>query len=425
MSAGRTLRSLPPARRLGLAGPARRVVLSALRGLEGGELALSLPDGSLRRFGDPAAGPSLSAAVASDDLFRRLATRGRTGLGEAYVAGDWSADDLPGVLALLVRNAAGAAERRPWSTLSAARARAPHLPLSNTLRRARRQIAYHYDLGNDLYRLFLDEETMAYSCAYYEHPGQGLADAQRAKFRRLCEKLALGPSDRVLEIGCGFGGFAIHAAREHGCRVTGVTISREQHDLATERVRAAGLADLVEIRLQDYRLVTETFTKIVSIEMVEAIGERQHGTYFRTLDRLLAPGGLVGIQAIAVPDQRYERYRRGSDWIREHVFPGSLIPSLGALVQAATRSSGLLVQDVEEIGINYADTLAEWRRRFLGRLDEVQSLGYDERFVRTWDFYLASCEALFRTRSLRDLQLVLTRPFNDALPPHPQAQVTY
>jgi cyclopropane-fatty-acyl-phospholipid synthase len=298
------------------------------------------------------------------------------------------------------------------------------LPRAHGLRAARRHVRYHYDLGNELFRLFLDE-SLTYSCAYFEHPGQSLADAQQAKYRRLCEKLAIGPEDHVLEIGCGWGGFALHAAAERGARITALTISREQHALASERVRAAGLEDRIEILERDYRLVDGSFTKIVSIEMIEAIGERQFERFFSTCDRLLARGGLVGIQTIAVPDQSFPRYRRSGDWIREYVFPGSLIPSLTALTNAMTSGSRLMVHGLEEIGIHYADTLGQWRSRFLGQLDDVRSLGYDERFVRIWDYYLASCEALFRSRCLRDLQLVLTRPFNTGLPQHPSARLTF
>ena len=228
--------------------------------------------------------------------------------------------------------------------------------------RARRNIAYHYDLGNELFELMLDE-TMTYSCAIFEHAGQSLADAQRAKIDRICRTLALGPSDHVLEIGCGWGGFARHAASRYGCRVTGFTISREQATVA--RGRAAGLP--VEILEQDYRTVEGTFTKVVSIEMLEAIGEEQFGTYFATIDRVLAPGGRALVQTILVPDQRWHRYRRTPDWIERYVFPGCLIPSLGSLAAAAARHSRLGIYDVHEIGVHYAETLRRWRERFHAR----------------------------------------------------------
>jgi cyclopropane-fatty-acyl-phospholipid synthase len=265
---------------------------------------------------------------------------------------------------------------------------------------------------------------MTYSCAVWERPDETLEQAQQNKLRRICEKLQLGPADHVLEIGCGWGGFAVHAAATTGCRVTGVTISQQQHAYAVERVRAAGLADRVEILFQDYRTLEGSFTRVASIEMLEAIGCKQFPTYFRTIDRLLAPDGLACIQTIAIPDHRFERYRRTEDWIQRYIFPGSLLPSLTALTRAATRSSELHVHGLEEIGVNYADTLKEWRHRFLGNVDAVRALGYDDRFVRIWEFYLASCEAAFRTRSLRDVQLVLSRSFNDGLHRYPALRAT-
>ena len=410
------LREIPKPRVLG-GSLAQRVLLRLLeRWVTIGVLHVRLPGGEERRFGGHAPGPSVRLDVLSDDLFRRLARSWKMGLGEAYAVGDWRTDDLPGLCELLFRNVESA-RRSPglerWMRLQRSR---PHLPASNTMRRARGHIRYHYDLGNDLYRLFLDE-SMTYSCAVWEHAGETLERAQQNKLRRICEKLQLGPDDHVLEIGCGWGSFAIHAASTTGCRVTGVTISQEQHALATERVRAAGLSDRVEILFQDYRTLQGTFTKVASIEMFEAIGLKQYPTYFQTIDRLLAPNGLACVQTIAIPDHRFDRYRRTEDWIQRYIFPGSLLPSLSAITQAMTRSSELHIHDVEEIGVNYADTLREWRVRFLARLDEVRALGYDERFVRIWEFYLASCEAAFRTRSIRDVHLVLTRSFNDALPP--------
>lgn len=409
------LREIPAPRALG-GGVARRVVIALLeRWIAEGSLHVRFPGGEEQRFGGRAPGPEVRLDVLSEDLFRRLARSWKLGLGEAYAAGDWRTDDLAGLCELLFRNVESARRSpglRRWMELQRRR---PHLPPSNTLRRARSHIRYHYDLGNDLYRVFLDE-SLTYSCAVWERPGETLEQAQQNKLRRMCEKLHLTPDDHVLEIGCGWGSFALHAATHYGCRVTGVTISEEQHALATERVRAAGLQDRVEILLQDYRLLQGTFTKVASIEMFEAIGQKQYPTYFRTIERLLASDGLACIQTIAIPDHRFDRYRRHEDWIQRYIFPGSLLPSLSAITTALTRSSELHVHDLEEIGIHYADTLEQWRVRFLDRVAEVHALGYDERFVRVWEFYLASCEAAFRTRSLRDVQLVLTRSFNDALP---------
>ena len=418
-----SLREIPPPRVLGGALAQRALLAGLERWLTVGRLSLRLPDGTEREFVGSLPGPAVRLEVASDDLFRRIARSWKMGLGEAYAVGDWHADDLASLCELLFRNIEAARLSPGLARWMALQRRRPHLPASNTLRRARAHIRYHYDLGNDLYRLFLDE-SMTYSCAVWERPDETLEQAQLNKLRQICEKLQLGPADHVLEIGCGWGGFAVHAAATTGCRVTGVTISQQQHAYAVERVRADGLADRVEILFQDYRALVGSFTKVASIEMFEAIGFKQFPTYFRTIDRLLAPNGLACIQTIAIPDHRFERYRRTEDWIQRYIFPGSLLPSLSAITRAATRSSELHVHGLEEIGINYADTLKEWRRRFLGNSDAVRALGYDDRFVRIWEFYLASCEAAFRTRSLRDVQLVLSRSFNDALQRYPAPRAT-
>jgi cyclopropane-fatty-acyl-phospholipid synthase len=393
------VRTEPRARGRLLEGVAISILERALAKLEGGTLEVALPNGTERRFGS---GTPVRLEIRDTAFFRRVAMRGKLGFGESYVAGEWESDDLVSLLELLLRNAAAASERH-------ARVRRllelrPRLGRRNGFLRARRNIAYHYDLGNELFAVMLDE-TMTYSCAFFEQPGQTLAEAQRAKYERLCETLALGPEDHLLEIGCGWGGFAAHAATTRGCRVTAITISAEQAKLARERT--AGLP--VEILEQDYRRVEGRFTKIVSIEMLEAIGDDQYGTFFATLDRLLAPGGKAAVQTILVPDQRWRRYRSSPDWIERYVFPGCLIPSLEALAHAARRHSQLGIYDVSEIGEHYAETLRRWRGNFHSRLDEVRAQGYDRRFERTWNFYLAFCEAAFRTRALRDVQILLER----------------
>ncbi len=379
---------------------ATAVLERTLAGLTGGTLEVELPGGGTRRFG---AGAPVRLAIHDAAFFRRLATRGKLGVGESYTAGEWDSDDLVGLFELLLRNADWMGERhvRVRRLLELR----PRLHRRNGLVRARRNIAYHYDLGNELFALMLDE-TMTYSCAVFERPEMALADAQRAKFERLCRRLELDRDDHVLEIGCGWGGFAQYAAERHGCRVTGITISHEQAVVARERTH--GLA--VEILEQDYRTVEGTYTKVVSTEMIEAIGADQFGTFFATIDRVLAPGGRAAVQSILVPEQRWARYRRTPDWIERYVFPGCLIPSLEALTQAAARHSRLGIYGVDEIGEHYAETLHRWRASFHERIAEVRRLGYDRRFERTWDFYLAFCEAAFRTRALRDAQLLLARP---------------
>ena len=386
------LRQPPEARGGFLEGVALRILDQVLPRLEGGTLVVGD-----RRYGS---GPEVRMQVHSTRLLQRIATRGAVGLGESYVAGEWDADDLPALLGLLLANAEAGVARHPrLHRLMTAR---PRLRRRNGLLRARRNIAYHYDLGNDLYELMLDE-TMTYSCGIFGED-DSLEAAQLRKLRAICDKLQLGPGSHVLEIGCGWGSFAEVAAREYGARVTGLTISAEQ--AAYARRRLAGLD--VEILEQDYRLHEGRYTHVASIEMLEAIGDDQWPTYFGAIDRLLAPGGRAVVQTILIPDARFERYRRTPDWIERYVFPGCLIPSLAALGPALARTR-LGVYGVDEIGPHYADTLKGWRERFFAALPQVRALGYDERFVRTWDFYLASCEAGFRTRWLRDAQLVLER----------------
>ena len=396
-----SVRAAPaPARSQTLERLALSILERALAGLEGGALEVELPGGGLRRFG---AGAPVRLTIHDGAFFARIATRGKLGLGESFTAGDWDADDLVAFFELLLRNADAAAERHPRvRRLFELR---PRLQRRNGPLRSRRNIAYHYDFGNDLFALMLDE-TMTYSCAVFERPDATLAEAQRAKLERLCRLLELGPEDHVLEIGCGWGSFARYAAETRGCRVTGITISHEQAVFARERTRELP----VEILEQDYRGVAGQYTKVVSVEMLEAIGADQFGTYFATIDRVLAPGGRAAVQTILVPDQRWDRYRRTPDWIERYIFPGCLIPSLESLTRAATRHSGLGIYGVAEIGEHYAETLRRWRASFHAHIEDVRRLGYDRRFERTWDFYLAFCEAAFRMRALRDVQLLLARP---------------
>lgn len=399
----RTLRATPPPRGRLLEQIAMSLLERALAGLEEGALEVRPPDGSVRHFGT---GDPVAMEIRSNGFSRRVATRGTIGLGESYTAGEWDADDLPAFIALLFRNARAARERHP--RLARILSSRPRPNTRQGLLRARRHIGYHYDLGNDLFRLMLDE-TMTYSCAVFERPDEPLASAQQRKLRRVCDKLELTPNDRVLEIGCGWGSFALVAAGEYGAHVTGLTISAEQAELARARVAAAGLSHRVTIHEEDYREHQGSYTKLASIEMLEAIGERQFPTFFGACDRFLEADGVACIQTILVPDDRYPRYRRSADWIERYVFPGCLIPSLEALTSSMAEASQLTVHSVDEIGEHYGETLKHWRSRFWDAIDDVRALGYDERFVRTWHFYLGSCEAAFRTGWLQDAQLVLTR----------------
>jgi cyclopropane-fatty-acyl-phospholipid synthase len=388
-------------------------LLDALEGIEGGRLTVEMPDGRSRTFGRGE--PRVRLTLKSPAVFRRLLLHGDIGLGESYTDGEWEASDLATFLSLAARNEDRLGVGGGIARLFNLGNDLLHRLRRNTRRGSRRNVSAHYDLSNAFFRLFLDEETMAYSSALFDSADQPLAAAQRNKFRALADKARLRPHDRVLEIGCGWGGFAIFAAREYGCRVTGVTISGEQHRLARERVAAAGLQDRVEIRLQDYREVSGTFDKVVSIEMFEALGRENWPVFFRKIEEVLAPNGLVALQTISIPDHRFAAYERHCDWIQKHVFPGGVLASVHHATGAMIEESRLNVHHLEDIGMHYALTLALWRRAFLANLARVRSLGFDERFIRTWDFYLASCQALFETRRIGDLQVVLTRPGNEAL----------
>jgi cyclopropane-fatty-acyl-phospholipid synthase len=402
-------------------GPrARRAVETVLDGIRLGALEVVAEDGTVRTFGTGEHPLAARIEVHDARFWTRLASGGSVGLGESYVRGEWSSPDLVTLIRLLIANRPALRRVTPATVWNVVVDRVGHALRGNRIGRARRNIVAHYDLSNDLYRLFLDD-SMTYSCARFESEGQSLEDAQRAKLRSVAERARLRPGLRVLEIGCGWGAFAVMAAREHGCHVTAVTLSDAQFSYVQDLVAREGLEDRVEVRLIDYRRLEGTYDRIVSIEMLEAVGHRYLGTYFRAVDRLLAPDGLAVVQVITLPDQRERSYRRRPDFIQSAIFPGGHLPSLTSMARAMTRRSQLFVEDLENLGPHYAETLRQWRERFLGRLDEVRRLGFDDTFVRLWEFYLAYCEGAFLARYLNDLQLVLTRATNDALGTFPYA----
>ena len=403
-----------------------RIVTRLLAGVHTGRVAVTLPDGRHHVFGRAGTGPDTRLHVHDWAFFRRILVGGSVGLGESFMAGEWDSDDLPTLIWILIANRDAVRRLTPASVLQIAADLALHVSRANRIGQAPRNIAAHYDLSNDLYRLFLDE-TMTYSSAWFPSPDATLEQAQHAKHARLADKVALEPGHHVLEVGCGWGGFARYAAGERGCRVTGITLSQAQADEARRRVAAAGLTDRVDIQLVDYREVEPPpgrFDRIVSIEMLEAVGHRYLPDYFAALDRLLGPDGLAAIQVITIPEQRYGRYRLRPDFINTHIFPGGHLPSLAAMTTAMGRASDLYVTDVENLAPHYAETLRRWRARFLANVDEVRALGFDDTFVRMWEFYLAYCEGAFRARYVADHQLVLTRPLNASLPSMPEATRT-
>ena len=387
---------------------AMRVVLAAAARIRVGCLAIVLPDGSLRTFGDANSDEQAEIRIHDHEALVRLLLGGEIGVGEAYVDDLWSSPDLAALLRLAALNRDALALSSGWFRLPGQLMKTlAHRMNRNTQRQSRRNISAHYDLGNDFYRLFLDE-TMTYSSAVFASPDQPLADAQRDKYRAMADGAGLRAGQHVLEIGSGWGGFALYAAGELGCRVTSITISREQHDLARERVRAAGLDHLVDIQLRDYRDISGTSDAIVSIEMLEAVGHEYIGAFFQACDNALAPGGRLSLQTITVPDAGYRRQLRGANWIQTYIFPGGLCPSL-AVIERATHNTRLLFSGATDIAADYVRTLRAWRLRFLEQTDAVRAMGFDDRFLRMWEYYLALCEAGFATGATQDLQIVFEK----------------
>lgn len=399
-----------PVRELGrMEAWARERLFERLRGLREGRILWRDARGETT-LGSSQAEVCATVDVHDPAVYLDLALGGGVGAAEAYMDGRWSCGELVELVRMLVRDRAvldgleGGLARLATPGL-----RWLHARRANTREGSRRNIAAHYDLGNDFYRLFLDESLM-YSCAFFEHAGQSLEAAQAAKLERVCRKLGLRPGQRLLEIGTGWGSMAIHAAKHHGVHVTTTTISREQHALASERVRRAGLEGRVDVRLDDYRDLRGRFDRLVSIEMVEAVGERYLDTYMRACSDALEPHGAMLLQAITLKDQFYASALRNVDFIQKHIFPGSFIPSVGAIAERTTRVTDMKIADLEDIGPHYAPTLHEWRRRFHANLESVRALGFDDRFLRMWDYYLAYCEGGFRERVLGDVQVLFVKP---------------
>jgi cyclopropane-fatty-acyl-phospholipid synthase len=374
-----------------------------------GTLNVVLPDGSLHRVTRTPA-PEATIVIRHPSAFRRLITGGGVGLAEAYIDGLWESPDVSGVMRLATANEAEWLETLRGRPLLRLANRVLHLLRPNSRRGARRNIIDHYDLGNEFYAAWLDQ-GMTYSSALFTAPDQTLEQAQAEKMHALCRALDLRPGMQVLEIGCGWGGFAEVAARDYGARVTGLTLSPSQLELARKRIADAGLADRVELRLQDYRDVQGQFDRIASIEMFEAVGERYWPVYFEVLNARLRPGGLAGLQTIALADHLWADYRRGADFIQRHVFPGGMLPTVGKLHEHA-RAAGLEWRGDRWFGVDYAETLARWQTRFQACWPRIAASpgGFDAQFKRLWEYYLAYCETGFRAGWTDVGQIVLARP---------------
>lgn len=394
-----------------LEGVAQRAVRERLMAIQRGSLDIS--DGrTVDRYGTASSQHSLHETVRVHDprFYSEMAFGGSVGAGEAYMQGYWSTDDLTAVMRIILQNRDVLdGMETGWARLTEPVRKMLHWAARNTRSGSRRNIRAHYDLGNDFFKLFLDP-TMMYSSAIFEREGMSLEAASIAKLDRICRKLDLKPDDHVMEIGTGWGGFALHAARHYGCHVTTTTISPSQHDVARERVAAAGLNERITLLQKDYRDLTGQYDRLVSIEMIEAVGHQYYDTFFRKCSELLKPEGAMLLQAITIADQRYEAAKKSVDFIQRYIFPGSCIPSVAAMTGAVARATDMRLTDLKDIGPDYAVTLRCWRKNFFANLEQVRALGYPESFIRMWEFYLCYCEAGFIERVISDVQLLLVKP---------------
>jgi cyclopropane-fatty-acyl-phospholipid synthase len=398
----------------------QRLILEVFAQMKDGALRLDLPDGSKLHFGTQGHEITAQIRVVRTSFFKRCVLFGDIGFGESYVDGDWETDSIANVISWAVLNIenspAMSTSARAATALGALRFwnRILHLLRPNSIRTARQNIARHYDLGNDFYRIWLDE-TMTYSAAKFSSPDQPLDAAQTSKYDALCRRLRLQPQDHLLEIGSGWGAMAIHAARHYRCRVTTVTISRRQYEYAREKIAAERLSDRIDLRLQDYREITGKFDKVVSIEMMEALGDRYLDVFCSKIHQLTTPSALVALQYITVPDARHKQLRKGVDFIQKHIFPGSLLLSTARVNDSLARAGEFSLFEMEDLGLDYARTLNHWWQAFNRQLDKVRQLGFDDRFIRKWNYYLQYCEAGFAMRNISVVHAVYTRPNNPAL----------
>ncbi|HME13154.1 MAG TPA: cyclopropane-fatty-acyl-phospholipid synthase family protein [Candidatus Acidoferrum sp.] len=391
------------------ASQAKKLFFHSLRDLRCGFLEIVCPEETYT-FGDPAATLRAMAVVHDQRFFVRALSGADIGIGESYMDGDWTSPELVSLVRLCVRNVRLLDTRNKlFSGIRAIAARLQHRLRANTIAGSRKNIRAHYDLGNVFYELMLDD-SMLYSCAQFLNGGDSLETAQLRKLDLICAKLRIEPGDTILEIGCGWGAFAIHAARNFGARVTAVTISQAQYDYAAALLARTDVRPgHVKLLLEDYRRLEGQFDKIVSIEMFEAVGFAHYDEYFSACDRLLKLDGSMLMQTITLPEQEVAAYRRRTDWIQTYIFPGSELASVTEISRSLARATQLAMTHVETMGLHYAQTLAAWRQRFFQNLEAVRHLGFDERFIRMWDFYLAWCDGAFRERYINLAQVLLAK----------------
>ena len=392
---------------------ARKAVFSLLKKLTHGRISI-IEDNQTFSFGNDSLTASLQAdiRVRHSQFYSRVLIGGSIGAAEAYMDGLWTADDLTNVMRILALNQKAFADmEKGLARITAPLYKFYHSARKNTRPGSRQNIMAHYDLGNDFYSLFLDE-TMTYSCGIFENEQSTLADASIAKYDRICRKLELEPGQRVIEIGTGWGGFALHAAKTYGVHVTTTTISDEQFRYAERRFRDAGLENQISLVKKDYRDLSGEFDRLVSIEMIEAVGHHFYNAFFQTCSRLLKDDGLMALQAITIGDQIFERHKRSVDFIKRYIFPGSCIPSVAAISRAIAAATDLRLIHLEDITPHYARTLREWRHRFFANIDTVRDMGYPETFIRMWEYYLCYCEGGFAERYIGDVQMLFAKPLH-------------
>jgi cyclopropane-fatty-acyl-phospholipid synthase len=390
----------------------RQALLARLADIQ--EAHLTIREGQqVHHLGDKQAELRASISIRDPEAWRSIALHGSVGAGESYMTHDWDCDDLPSLIRILARNkpVLDRVDNHWGARLGKYALRLWHHSQRNSEKGSRRNIAAHYDLGNAMFEQFLDP-TMMYSSAIFPHPNSTLEQASLYKLERICQKLQLTADDHLIEIGTGWGAMALYAASHYGCRVTTTTISEEQYQRTREHVEAAGLQDRITLLKQDYRQLEGQFDKLVSIEMIEAVGHQYLGTYFQTIDRLLKPDGIAVIQAITIDDWRYEQAKSNVDFIKRYIFPGGFLPSITAIQQAMSHYTELKTVHLEDITPHYAETLRRWRKRFLSNSATIESLGYDRTFTRLWDFYFSYCEGGFDERVIGTAQMVFAKPRN-------------
>ena len=398
----------------------KKLVLKQLKQLQQAQLTIKSshqPDSDALVFGDPNADLAATIVLKNEDFYTDVAFQGSVGAAESYMAGDWNCDDLTQLVRIFVRNRdlmdgmeGGSAKFKN------ALLKIGHLLNKNTVNGSRRNIAGHYDLGNDLFEHFLDSRMM-YSSAIYSNPNENLEIASERKLRTICNKLDLNANDQVIEIGTGWGGFAVYAAQNYGCHVTTTTISSQQHEYTARLIKSKGLEQKITLLKQDYRSLSGQYDKLVSIEMVEAVGHQYLNTYLKQIDDLLKPDGLALIQAITIEDHRYKQALKSVDFIKKYIFPGSFIPSIGAMLSANANSTEMKLVNLEDFGVSYAYTLRDWQYKFNKNIESIEAAGYSKDFQRMWRFYFSYCEGGFLERAISDVHLLLAKPQNrrDAL----------